>query len=112
MDVKISLEVPSDRAAAVDIRHALENVRGYFTPTSFDDMQLLVSELVTNSSRHAGLEPGSMIGVVIRSAEDGAHIEVTDHGKGFERDTDPPSSGIDATGGWGLRLVQSLAERW
>jgi anti-sigma regulatory factor (Ser/Thr protein kinase) len=72
------------------------------------DAALLVSELVTNSVLHAGQPAGAP--VHIRAAElDGAvRVEVHDNGHGPVR---LRSSG-SRQGGFGLRLVESLAARW
>ena len=110
--MQMALDVPADRSAAVDVRRALEDARPYFSRDGFDDMRLLVTELVTNASRHAGLSNASTIGIVIRSSRERAHVEVTDPGHGFARGMDLSRVGKERIGGWGLRLVDSLAERW
>lgn len=70
------------------------------------DLQLIVSELVTNSLRYG---PGEKIEVEIAVTEDGAITgEVKDHGGGeiMMRET------ADEGGGFGLRIVDALASRW
>jgi two-component sensor histidine kinase len=70
------------------------------------DLQLIVSELVTNSVRYG---PGQTIEVEIAVAESGSITgEVEDHGRGevaMRETTDDP-------GGFGLRIVDALASRW
>ena len=63
---------------------------------------LLVSELVTNSLAHA---PG-VKGIALRAelAPDYARIEVRDTGPGFDAN--------QVSWGFGLRLLDKLAERW
>jgi anti-sigma regulatory factor (Ser/Thr protein kinase) len=68
--------------------------------------QLLVTELVANSVRHAEMDPE--IGQILlfgRVGRDHLRIEVADTGDGF----DPED---DAVGGLGLRLLDKLATRW
>jgi anti-sigma regulatory factor (Ser/Thr protein kinase) len=71
------------------------------------DASLLVSELVTNSVLH-----GAGTAVRLRLETDdrgGLRCEVLDDGAGFV--PTPPAVRRDA-GGWGLQLVDRLADRW
>lgn len=67
---------------------------------------LLVSELVTNSIRHAGLGPADRIVLAARLTDDLARIEVRDPGEGFDPDIRHGSPG------YGLRMLDKLASRW
>jgi anti-sigma regulatory factor (Ser/Thr protein kinase) len=69
---------------------------------------LLVSELVTNSVRHAGQPAGAPVHIRAAPVERGVRVEVEDQGHGPVRRR---SSGDD-DGGFGLCLVERLAERW
>ena len=72
------------------------------------DLLLLVSELVTNAVRHGEVGPdGSLRVEGVRSGPRVA-VEVTDPGSGF--DTVLPAR--SEPGGWGLVLVDRLADRW
>jgi two-component sensor histidine kinase len=70
------------------------------------DLQLIVSELVTNSLRYG---PGGEIEVELALAEDGSiRGEVEDRGSGevaVRRNT-------DGSGGFGLRIVDAVATSW
>ena len=66
---------------------------------------LLVSELVTNSVRHAGTE-GDRIVLAARLASDHVRIEVRDRGPGFDADVRHRANGF------GLRMLDMLASRW
>ena len=71
-------------------------------------MKLLVSELITNSVKY-GCSKAVMLEVI--RVEDGRlRVEVVDDGGGFVPVArDRPATEV---GGWGLHLVQSLADRW
>lgn len=70
------------------------------------DLQLIVSELVTNSLRYG---PGEIIEVEITVTEDGSVTgEVEDHGRGEVEMREIADEG----GGFGLRIVDALASRW
>jgi anti-sigma regulatory factor (Ser/Thr protein kinase) len=78
-------------------------------PERFGDLRLLVSELVTNSLRHAGLaDPG--IRLSIQVGANAIRVRVSDRGPGFEPRVRPPHAGQRR--GWGLLLVDRLADRW
>jgi serine/threonine-protein kinase RsbW len=75
-----------------------------------DQVLLLVTELVTNAVRHAEIGPEQMLRVELRFLPDRVRVKVFDPGTGFTR-TPAPSRG-DESGGWGLFLVDQIADRW
>src|SRR5436309_1418778 len=75
-----------------------------------DDLRLLTSELVSNSVRHGGSVPERPIRVRVSVMETAVRVSVVDSGPGFERSSGPARPGVD--GGWGLFLVERLADRW
>jgi anti-sigma regulatory factor (Ser/Thr protein kinase) len=73
--------------------------------------ELVLSEVVTNSVRHAELNDSQPIGVEVALSPDLLRIEITDEGPGFQ--PVPVASKPDhAPGGWGLWLVDRLTDRW
>jgi anti-sigma regulatory factor (Ser/Thr protein kinase) len=66
--------------------------------------------LVTNAVRHGGAANHRPLRVEFRRQADRIRVEVVDSGTDFEPPA-PPTSG-DASGGWGLFLVDQIAERW
>jgi anti-sigma regulatory factor (Ser/Thr protein kinase) len=73
-----------------------------------DDACLLVSELVSNSVRHAGQPPGAPLRISAFAVDRIVRVEVEDRGRGEvrRRAADP------GQGGFGLQLVDLLAARW
>jgi anti-sigma regulatory factor (Ser/Thr protein kinase) len=72
-----------------------------------ETLGLLVTELVTNSVKHTRADT---ILLTVLVGESAVRTEVTDGGPGFDpAKTGPLSS--DHTG-WGLFLVERLADRW
>jgi anti-sigma regulatory factor (Ser/Thr protein kinase) len=103
----ISMRLQGNKDAAAHARKALSKLRGDLDPPLMETLRLLVTELVTNSVKHAGAKSIVLKVLVGRSA---VWTEVTDEGPGFERaDTGRPS---DDRSGWGLFLVERLAHRW
>ena len=72
-------------------------------------MRLLVSELVTNSVRHAQLTRDMTIRVSVALVDGAVRIEVEDPGDGAIAAVPPDR---EHGGGFGLYLVEILAERW
>jgi anti-sigma regulatory factor (Ser/Thr protein kinase) len=79
-------------------------------PSVHADLRLLITEVVTNSVRHAGLQPGDRIHVRVRVLADRVTASCTDAGPGYAA----PAHGAphDPAEGWGLYLVDTLADRW
>lgn len=107
MDENLSLRLPGSRDAAAHARRELSRLRVDLDPRVADILRLLVSELVSNAVRHAAAETISVKVLVGRTA---VFAEVKDSGPGF----DAAKTGVphDTQTGWGLFLVERLAERW
>ena len=69
---------------------------------------ILVSELVTNSVLHGGVREGGHIELSLSWSPERLRIEVLDRGPGFGASL----ASSDREGGWGLQLVERLADRW
>jgi anti-sigma regulatory factor (Ser/Thr protein kinase) len=76
-----------------------------------DDVSLLVTELITNAVRHGGARAGRPIRVDLHRDADRVRIEVVDHGNS-ELQVVPKTFDVDSSGGWGLLLVDRIAQRW
>jgi anti-sigma regulatory factor (Ser/Thr protein kinase) len=107
VDDGISLRLSGGPEAGARARRALSRLRADIDPPLMETLRLLVTELVSNSVRHAHSETVVLRIVVGRSA---VLTEVTDEGPGF----DPAQTGRSTNneGGWGLFLVERLAHRW
>jgi anti-sigma regulatory factor (Ser/Thr protein kinase) len=106
----LSLQFESVPDAASAARSALASLQDRFEPSLIDDVRLLATELVTNSVRHAGRTLSGSIGFQVSITAHAVRIEVTDAGPGF--DNLSPAPGRDGASGWGLYLVDRLADRW
>ncbi len=96
----------ADRRAPGAARRALTALNGELDQDLAADIRLLVSELVTNSLRHTR---SADIAVEVWRSDEIVHVDVCDHGAGFQV-TGAPQPG-DASG-WGLFMVDRLADRW
>lgn len=73
-------------------------------------LELIVSELVTNSVVHGDVVPEGELALRIRSNTDGVCGEVCGPGPSFDWEQHEPN--LSTPGGLGLMLVDNLTERW
>lgn len=108
----IELTVAADRTAASEARHAVARC-GLVDSAREPTLLLLVSELVSNSVRHAGMSKDEGIRLRARSADDRAYVEVCDAGRsgGLPAKRAPHPDALEP-GGLGLVLVDEMADRW
>ncbi|HEX2069396.1 MAG TPA: ATP-binding protein [Actinomycetota bacterium] len=93
-----------------DARHALDRLAPEIPQDVLENVRLLVSELVTNCIRHAEVDPGATIELKVWPRDSIIRVEVSDPGEGFE--PAPVSLSLYSTSGWGLYLVEQIADRW
>jgi anti-sigma regulatory factor (Ser/Thr protein kinase) len=106
----IDLKLRPTPGAVPDARKALDALDDHVSPQTLDDLRLLVSELVTNSVRHAGLAQSQAIQLKVKLLPETVRVEVNDQGSGFQ--PTPRTAQSDDQSGWGLYLVSRLADRW
>jgi anti-sigma regulatory factor (Ser/Thr protein kinase) len=102
-----SMRLGGSPEAAAKARRGLSRLRADVDPPLMETLRLLVTELVTNAVKHTSARTVTLKVIVGRAS---VLTEVTDEGPGF----DPAQTGTPHAnhGGWGLFLVERLAERW
>ena len=103
----LSMRLQGGAEAASLARRALARLRGDLDPPLVENMRLLVTELVANSVKHAD---SRNVGLKVLVTEPSVWIEVTDEGPGFT--PQGRAQYQDEASGWGLFLVDRLADRW
>jgi anti-sigma regulatory factor (Ser/Thr protein kinase) len=108
---ELHVTVPAAPTAAGQARRAL---RGRLVDAAQEPtLLLLVSELVTNSVRHAGIAEGDTIELRACADEACARDEVCDAGRSASLPGKrEPHYGTLEPGGLGLVLVDEMADRW
>jgi anti-sigma regulatory factor (Ser/Thr protein kinase) len=99
-------------AAPREARQAIrETLSEDLSEQALVDVELLVSELTTNSVRHGGC--GEQDELAIEAHVDGDHVCVClcDEGSGFDGAV-PKQPDPERAGGFGLVLLDRLADRW
>jgi anti-sigma regulatory factor (Ser/Thr protein kinase) len=107
--MQFSFQFPPADDAPAQARAALVVFNQILSPEVLEDLQLVVSELVTNSVKFGPKRP---ITLALSVGTDGiVQGEVIDQGDGekakIEMAVEPT-----ITGGWGLHLVEQLAVEW
>jgi serine phosphatase RsbU (regulator of sigma subunit)/anti-sigma regulatory factor (Ser/Thr protein kinase) len=107
---ELALEVPRAAESAGAAREALAPLGERLSEAELETARLLVTELITNSVKHAG--PGEApLRVTVALTPATVRVEVSDGGPGFEPLV-PLAEPPDSPSGWGLYLVDRLADRW
>jgi len=97
----VTLRMESNVKAPGKSRFHLAPMKSSLEPR-YDDVLLVVSELVSNSVRHS---ESTEIDLTVKAWDGHIRVEVSDDGPGFTHDT-PRGEGM------GLTIVEELAERW
>jgi anti-sigma regulatory factor (Ser/Thr protein kinase) len=105
LDIAASCEAPAEARRWLDCLAPLRALG----QVAFD-VRLLVSELVANSVRHAGLRPTDVIVVNLDLSDSLLRVEVQDEGQGFTLPVRPEKR--TAEGGRGLQILAAVASRW
>jgi serine/threonine-protein kinase RsbW len=111
-DAELDLMVDAAPTAAREARRAMAR-HSFVGADQEPTLLLLVSELVSNSVRHAGLREDERIRLRARRANACAYVEVCDAGRSgrIPAKRDDGLHGLEP-GGLGLVLVDEMADRW
>jgi serine phosphatase RsbU (regulator of sigma subunit)/anti-sigma regulatory factor (Ser/Thr protein kinase) len=107
---EVVVRLDGDPDAIRTARRAVSELEPALGRELMENVTLLVSELVTNSVRHAGAAESAPIELRATVFADHVRVEVNDQGTGFEPRLRRPDPG--SRSGWGLYLVDQLADRW
>jgi anti-sigma regulatory factor (Ser/Thr protein kinase) len=110
----VGLEIPGGSPAPSVARHrVLDALAEVLRPEEQTNLALLISELVTNAVRHAGMGMESdVIKVHAAVTPERTRIEVCDQGRGFSPGKPRVRSFEAGGGGLGLVLLDRLSAKW
>lgn len=118
MCMRLNLTLPLDAGSASTARHSIDGLAGELDDALFEDLRLLVTEVVTNSIRHARSTSKESLRLRLDVSTNRVRVEVVDHGPGFApasfTETGPhvETPQLDSLSGRGLFLVEQIADRW
>ena len=96
---------PNEARAATEARHFTLGLLGDIDPAVAEDAAVMVSELATNSIRHAATQ----FTVAVDRADGHIRVAVSDIGPGVPEVQSPEPQ---QPTGRGLRIIQALADDW
>jgi anti-sigma regulatory factor (Ser/Thr protein kinase) len=112
-DVETELVVPADASAPFKARELLARVLSDHAGTErLARGQLALSEVVSNAVRHGGTDRSTHIRVSIERTDGHVHVTVTQPGPVPERPSIVEMPTAWSTGGYGLAIVDTIADRW
>ena len=108
----LDLSVLATPESLAEVRRSLGTLA--IPPELLDDARLIVTELVANSIRHAGLSLDELVRITADWSGASLRVVVRDRPRPFARasvaGTIRPDPGAES--GWGLYIVDRLASRW
>jgi anti-sigma regulatory factor (Ser/Thr protein kinase) len=107
----LALVLPGGPEAAFEARSAVRLLRRLIGPEQLPLVELLVTELVSNSVKHGGAGPDDPVRLELVVSDEAVRVEVSDLGPGFKPPPQPAPS-ADRGGGWGLVMIDRSASRW
>ncbi len=106
-DSGFQLQVVGGPRAASRARTELSRLSEELEPPVLESARLLVTELVTNAVRHAGV---GTIELTVEVRPESLRVDVSNRGIPFEANARLPRA--DQESGWGLFLVDRLSDEW
>jgi anti-sigma regulatory factor (Ser/Thr protein kinase) len=107
--MEIRKEVPNGPEAAAQARRLLDPLESRIPEATLVDARIVLSEIVSNSYKHAGNPPGAPIEVTVTDSPDRLRLEILDRSI-----FDPTPESIEElrAAKWGLHIVDLLADEW
>jgi anti-sigma regulatory factor (Ser/Thr protein kinase) len=104
-----AFSIPGGTGAAAMARRSVTSIEAGLPLQVRHRVALVLSELIANAVQHGGAGPGQEVEVRVASTPYRLRVEVIDPGWG---DAEPPPRIHHPDGGYGLLLVEHLADDW
>ncbi len=109
----VAVRLEPSLTAPREARRAIAGMNHLLPEPTLGDLQLIASELVTNSVIHSGAARGASIelrvDLAVQGEGSGVRVSVLDHGHGFEP---PRPRDLGRARQWGLHVVDRLSTAW
>jgi anti-sigma regulatory factor (Ser/Thr protein kinase) len=105
----VQFSMPGGTGAASIARRSVISIEAGLPLGVRHRVALMLSELVANAVQHGGAGPDEVVEVKVRSSRQRVRVEVLDPGWGG---THPPERIQHPDGGYGLLLIEHLADCW
>jgi len=108
---RLRIAIAGGNRAPERARSWIESAASWLPSELESTLLLLTCELVNNAVRHGGAAEDQVIELELSAMDGGrVRVQVSDPGVGFEHT--PRNQPLDEEGGWGLVLIESMAESW
>ena len=108
---RLRIAIAGGTRAPERARSWIESAASWLPAELESTLLLLTCELVNNAVRHGGAGEEEVIELELSALDAGrVRVQVSDPGVGFEHS--PRDQPLDEVGGWGLVLIESMAESW
>jgi signal transduction histidine kinase len=108
---RLRIAIAGGSRAPERARSWIESAASWLPAELESTLLLLTCELVNNAVRHGGAGEEQVIELELSALDAGrVRVQVSDPGAGFEHA--PRTAPLDEVGGWGLVLIESMAEHW
>ena len=111
---RLIVNQPASPTAAQEARQMIDWMTPNVSKSKRHDLMLLATEVVNNAVVHASQrgEANGDIRVEIAVSDARMHLAVRDRGAGFEIPAPPEPASDERVGGWGLYIVDAIADEW
>ncbi len=113
----VTFAVPSEIGNERDVMDRVASIVGdALTEVRLDSLKTAVSETAMNAIEHGNRGDADLeVGVIVRRTAEMVSVEISDFGRGRQKESDIPDIGLKLAGlqtprGWGLFLVEKLAD--
>lgn len=107
--MEVRKEIPNGPEAAALARRVLDPFESRVPEDVLVDVRLVLSEIVTNSYKHAGSPEGTPIEITVRDSQDVLRLDVIDRSI---FDPTPETTEELRSVKWGLVVVDRVADDW
>ena len=107
--MELKRDISTGPQAPAEARRFVDSLADDVPARTLDDVRLVVTELVTNSVKHAGNPPGHPIEVTLDVRPDRLRLEVVD---GSVFDPAPETNTELREVKWGLVILDRIADAW
>jgi anti-sigma regulatory factor (Ser/Thr protein kinase) len=108
---RLRIAIAGGSRAPERARSWIESAASWLPSELESTLLLLTCELVNNAVRHGGAGEDEVIELELAALDaERVRVQVSDPGVGFEHM--PRHAPLDEEGGWGLVLIESMAEAW
>lgn len=106
------LRLPRRPDAAYAARQAVDALASEIDAVTLTDVRLLISELITNRVQRPAVSAAAWVELDVQINSGRIRVEVRDYGQRWVFEPSPFTFEPEASSGWGLYLIDRLADRW